>query len=72
MTNWKEEFDEWIKNQHGTAGWEMKLENFIQKLLDQRTEEILNEIAFDQSEEGKARNMKSKKIMGSLSNQPKK
>ena len=26
---WKERLTVWIKTQHGTAGWEQKLENFI-------------------------------------------
>ena len=25
--------NKWIKNQHGTAGWEMKLKNFILNLI---------------------------------------
>lgn len=31
--NWKQQLTHWIETQHGTAGWEMKLENFISSLL---------------------------------------
>ncbi len=37
---WKTELQDWIKNQHGSAGWEQKLEAFIQDLLDQKAREI--------------------------------
>lgn len=29
-SNWRERLQTWIKEQHGSAGWEMKLENFIE------------------------------------------
>jgi len=30
---WQKELKEFLETQHGTAGWEQKLENFIEKLL---------------------------------------
>lgn len=30
--NWIKALEEWIKTQHGSAGWEMKLENFISQV----------------------------------------
>lgn len=42
--SWQEELEIWIEKQRGTAGWEQKLENFIQSLLDKKAEEILNEL----------------------------
>lgn len=30
--SWRDELKDWIKNQHGTAGWEQKLENFISQV----------------------------------------
>lgn len=43
MTNkpsWQTELQDWIKNQHGSAGWEQKLEAFIQDLLDRKARQI--------------------------------
>lgn len=40
MNSWQEDLQEWINNQHGTAGWEQKLENFIQSILDRKAKEI--------------------------------
>lgn len=37
---WQTELQDWIKNQHGSAGWEQKLEAFIQDLLDRKAREI--------------------------------
>lgn len=37
---WQTKLQDWIKNQHGSAGWEQKLEAFIQDLLDRKAEEI--------------------------------
>lgn len=32
--DWREELENWIKTQHGSAGWQQKLENLIESLLD--------------------------------------
>lgn len=37
--DWKEGLKEWIDNQHGTAGWEQKLENYIQNTIIPMAEE---------------------------------
>lgn len=37
---WQTGLQDWIKNQHGSAGWEQKLEAFIQDLLDRKVKEI--------------------------------
>ena len=29
MRSWREELGEWIDEQHGSAGWESKLEKFV-------------------------------------------
>lgn len=37
--SWEASLEHWIKTQHGTAGWQMKLENLIRDLLDRQREE---------------------------------
>lgn len=33
LENWPEDLKTWLEKQHGTAGWEQKLESFISMLL---------------------------------------
>jgi hypothetical protein len=38
---WTLDLDNWIKEQHGTAGWEQKLENFIAEQRKQAVDEYI-------------------------------
>jgi hypothetical protein len=39
QTDLSKRLENWIKTQHGTAGWEQKLENLISTLLKEQKEE---------------------------------
>ena len=38
----EDRLQKWIESQHGTAGWEMKLENFIKQELNKAKQEAYN------------------------------
>jgi uncharacterized protein YihD (DUF1040 family) len=40
---WRDKLHTWIDRQYGTAGWEQKLENLIDSLLDQATSKAREE-----------------------------
>ena len=44
--DWKEQLEHWIKTQHSTAGWQIKLENFIEKTLSHQNEEFTENVGF--------------------------
>jgi hypothetical protein len=39
--DWRNRLETFLKEQHGTAGWEMKLENFVSSLLSEQQEGIM-------------------------------
>lgn len=56
LENWPQELTKWLEKQHGTAGWETKLESFIAMLLHlQKTmdAEIVENTATYLDEDGK-------------------
>ena len=42
--NQKTKLNQWIETQHGSAGWEVKLENLIDAMLEEQRAEILLEL----------------------------
>lgn len=42
--NTQEIIEDWIANQHGTAGWEQKLVSLVEGLLTRQRKEIIGEL----------------------------
>lgn len=45
LKNWGERLGHWIKTQHGTAGWQMKLENLMRNELQSLAGGMMAEIS---------------------------
>lgn len=44
QNNWEQRLEHWIKTQHGTAGWQIKLENLIRDELTSLARDLIGVI----------------------------